>query len=58
MKRRTYLKAGLAAIGLQSVGAWAAADSGEYLVYFGTYTDQAARGIYAYRFQPSTGKLT
>jgi 6-phosphogluconolactonase len=58
MKRRTYLKAGLAAIGLQSVGAWAATDSGEYLVYFGTYTDQAARGIYAYRFQASTGKLT
>ena len=58
MKRRTYLKAGLAAIGLQSVGAWAKTDSGEYLVYFGTYTDQAARGIYAYRFQPATGKLT
>lgn len=58
MKRRTYLKAGLAAFGLQSVGAWAKADAGEYLVYFGTYTDQAARGIYAYRFQPSTGKLT
>ncbi|MEO8049088.1 MAG: lactonase family protein [Acidobacteriota bacterium] len=62
MKRRTYLKAGLkaglAAIGAQSLGAWASADSGEYLVYFGTYTDLAARGIYAYRFQPSTGKLT
>ena len=58
MKRRTYLKAGLAALGLQSAGAWAKADMGEYLVYFGTYTDQAARGIYAYRFQPATGKLT
>ena len=58
MKRRTYLKAGLAAFGLQSVGAWAKADAGEYLVYFGTYTDRAARGIYAYRFQPATGKLT
>ncbi len=58
MKRRTYLKAGVAAIGLQSLGAWAKADSGEYLVYFGTYTDKDARGIYAYRFQPATGKLT
>jgi 6-phosphogluconolactonase len=31
----------------------------EYLVYFGTYTQPtASRGIYAYRFQPSSGKLT
>jgi len=31
----------------------------EYLVYFGTYTRPAAsKGIYAYRFQPATGKLT
>ena len=31
----------------------------EYLVYFGTYTRPgASKGIYAYRFQPATGKLT
>jgi 6-phosphogluconolactonase len=37
----------------------AAAQSPEYLVYFGTYTrPNASKGIYAYRFQPSTGKLT
>jgi len=31
----------------------------EYLVYLGTYTRPAAsKGIYAYRFQPATGKLT
>lgn len=27
------------------------------LVYVGTYTKGASKGIYAYRFQPSTGKL-
>jgi len=30
----------------------------DYFVYFGTYTRQDSKGIYAYRFQPATGKLT
>lgn len=30
----------------------------EYFVYFGTYTAQTSKGIHAYRFEPSTGKLT
>lgn len=30
----------------------------EYFVYVGTYTATVSKGIYAYRFQPSTGKLT
>jgi len=34
------------------------ASASDYFVYFGTYTDGAARGIYGYRFQPETGKLT
>lgn len=29
----------------------------EYLVYVGTYTDHGSKGIYAYRFYASTGKL-
>lgn len=29
-----------------------------FLVYVGTYTKQESKGIYAYRFQPATGKLT
>jgi 6-phosphogluconolactonase len=29
----------------------------EYLVYVGTYTDHGSKGIYAYRFDSSTGKL-
>ncbi len=31
---------------------------GEYLVYFGTYTGQKSKGIYAYRFDGATGRLT
>src|ERR1700733_5654379 len=30
----------------------------KYLVYVGTYTDHGSKGIYAYRFDSSTGKLT
>jgi len=29
----------------------------KYLVYVGTYTDHGSKGIYAYRFDSSTGKL-
>ena len=37
----------------------AAAQAPEYLVYVGTYTrPNASKGIYAYRFQPATGKMT
>lgn len=34
------------------------ASKGDYFVYFGTYTGEKSKGIYAYRFQPSSGKLT
>jgi 6-phosphogluconolactonase len=30
----------------------------EYFVYIGTYTRNRGKGIYSFRFQPSTGKLT
>src|ERR1700727_211477 len=30
----------------------------KYLVYVGTYTDHGSKGIYAYRFDSLTGKLT
>ena len=29
----------------------------QYVVYFGTYTRTTSKGIYAYRFQPSTARL-
>jgi 6-phosphogluconolactonase len=40
-----------------------AADQGKYLFYVGTYTEDAgaptkSKGIYAYRFEPSTGQVT
>jgi len=36
----------------------AGAEQHKYLVYVGTYTDHVSKGIYAYRFDPSTGKMT
>jgi 6-phosphogluconolactonase len=32
------------------------AETDDYLMYAGTYTGGASKGIYAFRFQPSTGK--
>src|SRR5258708_17334000 len=29
-----------------------------YFVYVGTYTRESSKGIYGYRFDPATGKLT
>jgi 6-phosphogluconolactonase len=34
------------------------AAKGEVIAYVGTYTRQKSKGIYAWRFQPATGKLT
>jgi len=36
----------------------AVARKGEFIVYIGTYTRQNSKGIYAYRFDAATGKLT
>ena len=36
----------------------AAAAAGEYFVYIGTYTLRRGKGIYTFRFQPATGKVT
>jgi 6-phosphogluconolactonase len=56
MSRRSVLLALLVSMAAWSVLAQAPAD--DYFVYLGTYTAHASKGIYAYRFQPSTGKLT
>jgi len=37
-------------------GAGQPARKGEYIVYVGTYTRQQSKGIYAFRFDPATGK--
>jgi 6-phosphogluconolactonase len=39
-------------------GAKQGSSKGQLLVYIGTNTRQGSKGIYAYRFQPATGKLT
>jgi len=36
----------------------AAAATGDYFVYIGTYTLRRGKGIYTFRFQPATGKVT
>ena len=36
----------------------AAGEDGEFLVYIGTYTGHESKGIYAYRFDARSGKLT
>jgi 6-phosphogluconolactonase len=42
---------------LLAAAALGAAPKGEVIAYIGTYSRQESKGIYAYRFQPSTGKL-
>ncbi len=32
------------------------AETDTYLIYVGTYTGGVSKGIYAFRFQPSTGR--
>ncbi|MCC7175697.1 MAG: lactonase family protein [Bryobacterales bacterium] len=43
---------------IAGVGLIGAAGSQEYLVYIGTNTRNKSKGIYAYRFQPSSGNIT
>lgn len=64
MMTKTYLrfKAGLAILFFTtlisiSVSSGAARPAQKYLLYVGTYTDHGGKGIYAYEFDSSTGKL-
>ena len=43
---------------LPAAAAQKARSGREYFVYAGTYTKTKSKGIYVYRFQPATGKLT
>ena len=43
---------------VSALGAPKTASKTESLVYVGTYTRKNSKGIYAWRFQPSTGELT
>ncbi len=56
-------KAALVALGVlgclaAGMGLPAPAGGGEYIVYVGTNTRSKSKGIYAYRFQPSSGTVT
>ncbi len=47
----------LITLGLPVLAIAAGTAQQQYLVYVGTYTDHGSKGIYAYRFDCSTGKL-
>lgn len=58
---RAVLMAALVALPALAAGArnaGAAPSARQYLVYVGTYTKGPSKGIYAYRFNPASGKLT
>ena len=58
MTRHAYLRnlTNLILVILTLFAVAAAADF-RYLAYVGTYTDKGSKGIYAYRFDPSSGEL-
>jgi len=58
MNRRTFLTSVPFASRGRRVGRGTAAKAANTFVYVGTNTHSRARGIYAYRFQPSSGKVT
>jgi 6-phosphogluconolactonase len=41
-----------------ALGAEPASPQGEYIVYIGTYTGKESKGIYAYRFDSATGRVS
>ena len=59
LRQFSVLLAAVAGISATVPQGWSAqrSDSGDYLVYVGTYTRNLSKGIYAYRFHASTGKV-
>ncbi len=58
MKTKLLLALALAASPLVQFNASANAAPSSYLMYVGTYTGGESQGIYAFRFDPASGKLT
>ena len=58
MNRRSFLVSVPFASLAGALAAGKAAKGGEYIVYVGTNTHSKSKGIYAYRFLPSSGKVT
>ena len=56
--RKEFLRGGAILLGGLFSGIPSFAKGEEYLVYIGTYTRSRGKGIYKFRFQPATGKLT
>jgi 6-phosphogluconolactonase len=54
----TRLAASFAALVSLPLVSLAQSANEDYFVYVGTYTATVSKGIYAFRFQPSTGKIT
>ncbi len=58
MKTARYLFAlSIALLVAALFSCWLRAAGQEYFVYIGTYTRENSKGIYAYRFDPASGKL-
>jgi 6-phosphogluconolactonase len=55
---RSTRKISLFAVALTLLPATVQGATSEWIAYIGTYTRGGSKGIYAYRFQPSSGKLT
>ena len=58
MRTVSQIALGILASLVAGMGLAMAAGSGEYIVYIGGNTRTKNKGIHAYRFQPSSGKLT
>jgi 6-phosphogluconolactonase len=61
MRKIRFVALAVAALALSAAAlapAFAAAFAKEYIVYIGTFTNKEAKGIYAYRFNESTGEVS
>lgn len=58
MRIARHVRLALVGFALLAGGAMRSAAPGDLLVYFGTYTGGASKGIYVSHFNPSTGALT
>ncbi len=57
LPRRLFVLALLAALLMPALAGAKNSSGKSYLVYIGTYTHTASKGIYAYRFTPATGDI-
>ncbi len=58
LSRRSLLAASVAPLLLSGASGLGQTTAAGYLLFIGTYTNGASKGIYAFRFQPESGELT